>query len=414
MRHRLAAFLTVTAISASAFAAGNWPTWRGPNRDDISPEKGLLKEWPAEGPKMVWMFDKAGIGYSGYSIVGDRLYTMGGRDDVEQLICVDTTKGAEAWKADIGKVLNNNWGDGPRGTPAVDGDMVYALGGQGTLIAASTKDGKIAWQKSLTKDLGGGTPGWGYTESVLVDGDKVLCTPGGKKGAVAALDKKTGDVKWQSSEFTDGAQYASIIAIEYGGKRQYVQLTMKTLVGLDAETGKVLWKSSWPGATAVIPTPIFKDGHVYISSGYGVGCKLVKLGDGGATDVYANKNMTNHHGGVILVGDHLYGYSDGKGWVCQDFKTGDIVWNEKSKLGKGAVAYADGMLYCVDEGSGTVALIEASPKGWSEKGRFKLSPQTKLRKPSGRVWTHPVITDGRLYLRDQELVYCFDVKDKRN
>ena len=413
MNRRLIALLSLAFISSSAFAAANWPQFRGPDRTDVSKETGLLKTWPADGPKLVWMNKDVGLGYAGYAIVGDTLYTMGARGN-EQLIAVNIKDGSEKWKADLGPMYGNKWGDGPRATPTVDGDHVYALGGQGNLICVEAKTGKLAWETSM-KTLGGSTPGWGYCESVLVDGDHVICTPGGKEGAIAALDKKTGKVVWQSKEFTDGAQYASIIAADHNGTRQYIQLTMKSIVGIDAKTGKQLWKAPFPGATAVIPTPIFSDGHVYVTAGYGVGCKMIKIGEGNAVaEVYANKTMVNHHGGVILVGEHLYGYSDGKGWVCQNFKTGEMVWNEKSKMNKGAIAFADGMLYLLEEGTGNVALIEASPQGYKEVSRFTLSPQTKQRSPSGRIWTHPVITDGKLYLRDQELLFCFDVSAKTN
>ncbi len=185
---------------------------------------------------------------------------------------------------------------------------------------------------------------------------------------------------------------------------------MQSIVGLDAKDGKVLWKSPFPGKVAVIPTPIYRDGQVYVTAGYSVGCKSVKIVEGAEPEtLYENKVMKNHHGGAILVGDYVYGHSDGGGWVCQNFKTGVEVWSEK-KLGKGAIACADGMLYCLDESKGTVALIEASPDGWKEHGRFTLSPQTQIRNPQGRIWTHPVISNGKLYLRDQDLIYCFDVK----
>jgi outer membrane protein assembly factor BamB len=270
----------------------------------------------------------------------------------------------------------------------------------------------VLWKVEM-KDLGGGKPNWGYCESVLIDGDRVICTPGGKRGAVAALDKATGELLWQSKDFTDGAQYASIVVAEHGGKRQYVQLTQQSLVGIDAASGDLLWMTDFPGRTAVIPTPIVAGDLVYVSAGYGAGCKLVKLtGQSEPEEVYANKNMTNHHGGVVLVGEHLYGYSDGKGWVCQDFKTGEMVWNERSELGKGCLTYADGKLYLLDEKTGDVALIDASPEGWIEHGRFTLQPQTEQRSPSGRIWTHPVVANGRLYLRDQELLFSFDVKSE--
>ena len=401
-----AAFL----VSTTALSAADWPQWRGPNRDDVSKETGLLKSWPEGGPKQLWVFKGAGLGYSGYSISGGRLFTMGIRNGGEELIAVNTKEGKELWSARIGSILKNNWGDGPRGTPTVDGGFVYALGGQGTLICASAADGKIAWQKTM-QEFGGETPGWGYTESVLVDGNRVVCTPGGRDGAIVALDKKTGATLWQSKEFTDGAQYSSIIAENLNGARQYIQLTMQHVVGLNAADGKVLWSVDFPGKTAVIPTPIFQDGQVYVTAGYGVGCLSFKVGAGNAIEkLYENKVMKNHHGGAILVNGHVYGHSDGAGWTCQNFKTGEEVWSEKSALGKGAVAYADGRLYCLAENNGTVVLAEASPKGWKEHGRFKLEPQTTQRNPQGRIWTHPVIVDGRLFLRDQELLHCYDVK----
>ena len=390
--------------------AADWPEWRGPERNDVSQETGLLQEWPEGGPAQLWVNRDVGLGYSGVAVVDGTIYTMGARDDLEYLIAIDATNGVERWSSLMGDRLTNKWGDGPRGTPSVVGEHVYALSGQGILVCANHATGEIAWQRKM-EDYGGKRPGWGFCESVLVRGEHVFCTPGGSKGAVIALDRLTGETVWQSSEFTDGAQYASILPIEFEGKAQLVQLTQKTLVGLNPASGNVLWKSDWPGQTAVIPTPIEKDGYVYITSGYGVGCKLVKLdGAGDPTDVYVNKTMKNHHGGVVLIGDHLYGYSDGVGWICQDFLTGELVWNERGALGKGALTYADGRLYLVEEREGIVALIDASPEGWNERGRFTLSPQTEQRSPSGRIWTHPVVANGRLYLRDQELLMSYDIR----
>lgn len=400
-------------LPALTFAEGfDWPQWRGPNRDDVTKETGLLKQWPEGGPKRVWLSEDGGLGYSGFAVVKGRLVTIGARGEEEFLIALDANTGKGVWATSIGPKLGNKWGDGPRGTPAVDGDYVYALCGSGTLACVNFKDGKLVW-KTTMQELGGKTPGWGYTESVLVDGDKVLCTPGGAKGTMAALDKKTGKVIWQTAEWTEGAQYSSIVPATINGKKQYVQLVMNTLAGVDAATGKVLWRSPFPqGKTAVIPTPIVKDNFVYITAGYGAGCKEIKIGaDNSVSDVFENKVMKNHHGGVVLVGDYLYGNADGPGLVCQDFKTGEEVWSSRM-MSKGAVGYADGMLYCLEEGPGNVLLVEASPKGWNEKSRFKLDPQTQQRSPQGHIWTHPVISNGKLYLRDQELIFCFDVKAK--
>jgi outer membrane protein assembly factor BamB len=390
--------------------AADWPQWRGPDRTDISKETGLLKSWPDGGPKQVWLYKNAGKGYASFAVVGGKLFTLGTRDDSDVLLALDAGTGKELWITKIGAVFTESRGDGTRGTPTVDGGFIYTLGGRGDLVCAQTADGKLVWTRTFQELGSKKRPNWGFSESVLVDGEKVVCTPGGSQGTIAALDKKTGKTLWQSKEFTDDAHYSSIIAVEHNGARQYIQITEKSVVGVSAKDGKLLWRSEWPGRTAVIPTPIFKDGHVFVTSGYGVGCKLIKLGPGNeASDVYDNKNMINHHGGVILLGDHLYGYSDGGGWTCQDFKTGGVAWNNKS-LGKGSVTYADGMLYCLDEGTRTVALVEASPKGWNEKGRFKLNPQTTIQTRDNRIWTHPVVANGRLYLRDQDLIFCYDVK----
>jgi len=405
--------LTLSSLNSTQAAAFDWPQWRGPDRTDVSKETGLLKEWPATGPKRLWLYEQAGLGYAGFSLADGKLYTMGARAQTEYLIALDAATGKELWTSEIGPMMGNDRGDGPRGTPTVDGDRVYALGGKGALICAAAKDGRQLWKAAMS-DFGGKLPNWGYAESPLVDGTKVICTPGESQGAIVALDKLTGKLIWQSKEFTDGAQYTSPIVAEVNKTRQYIQLTMQHVVGISPADGKVLWQSPWPGKTAVIPTPIYHDGQVYVTSGYGVGRKLVKIGsDNAVSDGYENKVMKNHHGGVILVGDHVYGHSDGSGWICQNFKTGEEVWNDnKEKLGKGAIAYADGMFYCLEETSGTVVLIEATTAGWKEHGRFKLDPQTKQRSPKGKVWTHPVISNGRLYLRDQELVFCYDVKKR--
>ena len=337
---------------------------------------------------------------------------MGAKDDGEHVISLDAETGKQLWSSTLDdRIYNNDWGNGPRGTPTVDSDRVYALTGNGILGCLSVKDGKVLWKTDLTKDHGGKLQSWGYTESVLIDGNKVICTPGGKKGTMAAFDKMTGKLVWQSKDLSDEAQYSSAILVEHGGVRQYVQLIGKKIFGIKSDSGDVAWQADFPGKVAVIPTPIYSNGHVYVTAGYGVGCQLLKLGGEKPELVYENDRMVNHHGGVILVDGKLYGHSDKGGWTCQDFMTGETLWQDKS-FGKGCCSYVAGHLICVEEDSGKVALVEASTTGWKEKSRFKLDPQTTRRKSMGRVWTHPVIVDGRLYLRDQDLIYCFDVKGK--
>ena len=409
------AIQTVAAAATAVGSGFDWPQWRGPARDNVTKETGLLKQWPEGGPKKLWSFTNAGLGYASFAVVGDKLFTMGTRDDGEILICLDAAKGTELWIAKLGSVLGNKWGDGPRGTPTVDGDKVYTLGGDGTLVAVQAADGKELWRTTMAS-LGGKTPGWGYTESVLIDGNQVICTPGGSQGTVAALDKTNGKVLWQSKDWVDDAHYSSVVPATINGQAQYVQRSAVNVVGLDPKNGTVLWKQPYPGKTAVIPTPIVKGNQIYVTAGYGVGSMSFTIEPGNQVKMVfdetasTNKVMKNHHGGVILVGDHVYGYSDGSGFVCQDLKTGAEVWSDKKAVQKGAVAYADGMFYFLEEGSGNVVLIEATPKGYSEKGRFKLDPQTAIRSPQGRIWTHPVISNGRLYLRDQDLIFCYAVK----
>ena len=412
--------LTVLAPAPDK-AAHDWPGWRGPNRDDVSTETGLLKNWPDGGPKLLWTYKDAGIGYSGFAVVGKRLYSMGADDKKEYLFALDVDKGEKVWSTEVGDLLSNGWGDGPRGTPTVDGDRVYAISGTGNLVCLDTQAGEKKWSKSLAKDLGGGVPGWGYTESPLVDGDLVICTPGGKDGTLAALDKKTGDVIWRSKEVKDGAQYSSVVVSKGAGIRHYVQLTGDHVFGVDPKNGNVLWNYPRKGQTATIPTPVAKDDCVFVTSGYGVGCNMVSLSPDGDKiqyqEEYANKDMENHHGGVLLVGDYLYGYSDSKGWICQELKTGKVVWPAKdrvNKLGKGSVTCADGHLYCYDEGKGTVVLVEATPtEEFKEVGRFTIPEHTKKPRKSGLIWTHPVVANGRLYLRDQDLIFCYDVKNAK-
>ena len=391
-------------------ARAEWPQWRGPNRDGISKETGLLQEWPEGGPPRVWLFKDCGGGYSGPAIVGDRLYTLGAREDEEQLLTIDVKNGKELWHAPIGKMLENNWGNGPRGTPTVDGEFIYALGAQGNLICARAGNGQVVWNRAM-EDFGGKVPTWGYSESPIVYDDKVLCTPGGDDGAIVALDKKTGKELWQMKDVTTGAHYSSIVRADRQTGPECVQLLADQVLGFNPDDSKLLWSEPWPGEVAVIPTPIVRDNLAYVTTGYGVGCMLVEIADDHSVKkVYENKIMKNKHGGVILLGDHLFGHSEGVGWVCQDFKTGERVWREREALEMGSIAYADDRFYCLGEDDGEVVLIEPSTEGWKEHGRFKLDPQTDQRKPAGKIWTHPVICDGKLFLRDQNLLFCFDVR----
>jgi outer membrane protein assembly factor BamB len=430
--------LTAVILVASSSAAADWPQWRGPNRDGVSLETGLLKEWPKEGPKLDWKVKVDGVGYSSPVVVKDKLYISAAGDNKdgndEYVLCLNRKDGSQVWKRplpDNDKKYLTGWGSGPRSTPNIDGDRLYALSARGELLCLKTSDGSKVWGISLVKDFGGGVPGWGYSESVLIDGDKVVCTPGGAKGTVLALNKMTGAKIWQSADpedkekkisVTDGAAYASIIASEEGGVRQYITQTAEAAIGVQASDGKLLWRvKQLKRAVAVIPTPVVAGNLAFFTAGYGAGCELIKfeVKDGAVTakpEYTVNPCLANHHGGVVRVGDYIYGHTDKGGkWVCYDFKKGgeDFVWESKA-LGKGCVTCADGHLYCLGEDpkKGTVVLAEAKPDGWKEKGRFELPEKTAIPRGQGMIWAHPVVANGKLYLRDQDWLFCYDVAAK--
>ena len=400
-------------VSNSLAAANDWPQWRGPLRNGISAETGLLKQWPAGGPPLVWKATGLGEGYSSVSVVGDRVFTMGETKDGCCVLMLDGGTGRILWSTRIGQKDSPGGYAGPRSTPAVDAKVVVALSEQGVLACLDRNTGTQLWRHTLQKELGGNLmSGWGYSESPLIEGKLVICTPGGKNGTLAAFDKNTGDVVWRSRQWTDNAPYCSVIVATVGSIHQFIQVSDASVAGVAAADGRLLWRAPRKGDTAVATTPIYSDGFVYVTSGYGIGCNLFKVTAAGgqftAQQTYANKVMVNHHGGVIKTGDYVYGYSDGKGWVCQNFQTGAVKWENKEKLGKGSLAFADGHFYLRQEdGKGTVVLIEASPEGFREHGRFAQSNR------SGKnSWPHPVVARGKLYLRDQDVLLCYDVKAK--
>ena len=401
----LSGLVLVFAVAGQvmAQAGANWPQWRGPNRDGVSKETGLLKQWPAEGPPLLWKASGAGRGYSSFSVANGRLYTMGLRGDREFVIAFDIANGKEAWATPHGAAFRNDRGDGPRGTPTVDGDRVYALGGNGDLSAIEAKTGKLIWSKNVLKEFGGSNITWGISESPLVLGNKVLVNAGGRNASIVALNKADGAVLWKSQ--SDEAGYSSAIPLQVNGGTQVVFFTAERAVGLDVNDGRLLWEYAKPSNNvANVATPIARANRVFISSDYGTGGGVVEIKpDGKAQEIYFTKDMRNHHSSSILIGDHLYGFSSAV-LTAMKFDTGEIAWRDRS-VGKGSLVFADGHLYAFSEG-GVVGLIEATPEGYKEKGRFK------IQQDSLPTWAHPVVVGGRLYLRDQDTIYAYDVKQK--
>ena len=395
--------IPLSCLALSTFA-GDWPQWRGPNRNGVSTETGILDEWPEGGPKLLWKATGVGEGFSSVIVVDGRLYTMGDGKEASHVHCLNPKDGKAIWSSEaIGKTGGNY--KGTRCTPTFDDGHLYALGQFGDLVCLRAEDGSEVWRKSLTKDFEGRGGGWNYTESPLVDNGKVMVTPGGKKGAVVALDKKTGDLLWQSKDFTDRAQYSSLIVREFGGKRQYIQLTGDSVVGLNASSGDLLWQAPRKGRTATISTPIFHEGHVFVSSAYGVGCNGFKVTHEGSTfsakETYANKSIANHHGGCIRVGDYVYGSSGGT-LACLELKTGKEMWRQRS-AGKGSILIIDGKIILRAEG-GPIALVELNPKEYREISKFNQPDRSKAR-----AWSHPVVSNGTLFIKDQDMLLAYNV-----
>jgi len=410
--------LVVTCLLALASAsAADWPQWRGPNRNGVSQEKGLRKEWPKEGPPLLWKATGIGKGYSTPAVLGDRLYLDGSEGvDNEFVEALAVKDGAKIWSTRLGAVgIPKQQPNFPtaRSTPTVENDFLYALGSDGDLVCAGTASGKIKWKKSLGTDFGGKPGHWAYAESPLVDGDTLVCTPGGRQATIVALNKKTGEVLWKCPlPEGDDAAYSSAIIVEVGGIKQYVQLLQKGLVGVDAKTGKFLWRYSKPVSVfdANIPTPVAGDGIVFAGAA-GTGGGAVKLkGEDSKFDpeqLYFGPKYPTAIGGAVKVGNVLYG-TTGQALECLEFATGQIKWDDRS-IAPASICYADGLLYLHGE-SGDVALVEASPDGYHEKGRFAPNDQPAKANAMEKAWAYPVVANGRLYIRDHESLWCYNVK----
>jgi outer membrane protein assembly factor BamB len=404
----LAALLLLAAPATAQIKAapGDWPAWRGPDRTGVSTETGLLNRWPTGGPKLLWKATDLGGGFSTPSVANGRIYAIGSKAGDEWVQARDAKSGNKLWETKIGTMAKAGYA-GSRSTPTVDGDLIFALSSDGDLVCLQTADGTVKWTKRFS-DFDGKRGSWAYAESPLIDGDVLVCTPGGSKATLLALKKQTGEVIWKSALADgDAAGYASVIVAEVAGVKQYVQFLSGGVVGVSAKDGTFLWRyTKSANKTANIPTPIYSDGYVFSASGYNTGGGLVKLivdkDKVNAAQVYFSKDMMNHHGGVICVGGCLYG-TNNNSLVCLNFLTGERKWLDRS-VGKGSVTYADGCLYVRSE-DGPVALVEATPRAYKELGRFEQPDRSKAK-----AWAHPVVANGCLLLRDQDVLLCYDVK----
>lgn len=396
-----AALLSVTALHAAA----DWPQWQGPDRSRSSRETGLLKEWPASGPAVVWTAAGLGSGYGSMAVAGDRVFVQSARGRNSVVIALNRADGKEVWSKTLGASATDDRGPGPRGTPTVDGDRLYVLSENGDLSCLKT-DGTAVWQRNILRDFRGRQLQWLISESPLVDGPHVIVSPGGPGAGVVKLDKMTGQTVWAAKELSDQAGYSSLIAADVQGVRVYLTFTSEAGVGVRASDGKVMFQyQKAANYVANVATPIFSNNKVFFASAYGTGGGLLELtaqnGEVRAKEVYFTSNMKNHHGGVVLADGYLYGFNDSI-LTCLEFATGKMMWRDRS-VGKGSVTFADGSLYLQSENN-FVGLADATPSGYRERGRFRI-PDKGL--PS---WAHPVISDGRLYVRNQDTVTVYDVR----
>lgn len=412
MHRILCLFLCVAGLLVTLVCsvADEWPGFRGVQRDGLSAEKGLLASWPESGPPLVWTISDAGSALAGMSISKDKLFTMGQLTDGQYVLCYSLKDGKLLWSKKNGDEFKNSFGDGPRCTPTLDGENLYALGANGDLQCLSQENGSERWKLNILEEFGGKNIGWGISESPLVVGDRVMVTPGGTGGTMVALDKNTGRIVWRARDpnqsDAEQAGYASPLHITVGNQQQIVTFTSKGAIGVQAADGKFLWRyDQMANGTANCSTPVYSNGKILFSSDYGTGCALLELKpDGTASEVYFNKNFKNHHGGYLLLDQHVYGF-DSNALVCMEWLTGKIKWKDRS-VGKGSVTYADGMLYVLSE-NGIMGLVKAVPTGYQEVSRFKLKELS-----SKATWVYPVISEGKLYLRDQEHIWCYDIKAK--
>jgi outer membrane protein assembly factor BamB len=402
-RRAAATCALVALLSTLGFGqTADWYQWRGPARDGKSTETGLLKDWPPGGPPLLWRSSGFGIGFSSFSSGDGRLYTLGDRGDKGYVFALEASTGKKIWETPNGANYRNSNGDGTRGTPTIDGDRLYVMGPHGDLACLDSATGRVVWNKNVVREFRGEVPQWGYAESPLVVGGRVLVQTGGSGAAIVALDKMTGAAQWRSQ--SDRAGYSSAVLAQVGGTSEAVFFTDDRALGVDIRDGKLLWSYDRANnGTANIATPVVNGNRVFVSSAYDTGAALLELAPTGAKEMYFTRQMMNHHSTSVLVGDYLYGFSNTI-LTALRFADGKVAWQNRS-VGKGSVIYADQRLYLYSE-DGVIGLAEANPSAYVEHGRFRIKTEGEP------TWSHPIITNGRLIIRDQGSVYAYDIRMK--
>ena len=396
-------------VVAAAEQAPAWSQFHGPNRDNVSSETGLLKQWPAGGPELLWTADGLGYGYSSVSVANRTIFTAGDRGDHTTVTALDM-QGKILWQTQNGKAWKGAY-PGSRGTPTVELGRVYHESPHGDVTCLDAKTGERIWTLNILDRFGAKNIRWALSESLLIDGDHVICCPGGPDASVVALNKKTGEIVWQCPSTGDLAGYASPILAECQGMRTIITLTSRAMIGVNADTGQLLWRVKHVSyADENVLVPIYHDGHVFISTLKAGSVKwqiVVQDGKASLKEVWRSKAMDNHHGGVVLIDGYLYGSScfyNKSQWVCMDWAAGDQQYAARG-VGKGSLTCADGLLYTLSRG-GKVGIVRPTPAGHEVISSFKIPPRGK-----GRSWAHPVVCGGRLYIRHAGFLYAYDVRE---
>jgi len=406
-RPKFFAIIVILFLATAVATENDWPQWHGPDRTNFSPETGLMKEWPSQGLPEAWSIMGIGTGYGSVSISGDNVFVQGSENNKSVVYCLNRADGKTLWTTSLGPAGSNDKGNGPRATPTVDGNRIYVLSENGDLACLDTQNGSSIWSMNILDKFNGSNIKWLISESPLIDGNMLIATPGGENAGVVALDKNTGDTIWVAEELSDAAGYSSCIVADIQGVRTIMTITAGGGVGIRASDGKLMWRyDKVANGVANVATPVFFDNKVFYTTDYGTGCALLQLkaenGMVTAEEIYFSQNMKNHHGGVVLIDRHIYGFSS-QILTCIDFESGIMKWQNRS-VGKGSLTYADGHLYVMSENN-TIALVEANSSQYVEKGRFEIADQGF---PS---WAHPVVCDGKLYIRNQESLTAYTVSE---
>ncbi len=398
-----------TSSTAAASGAPYWPRFHGPKGDNLSTDTGLLKQWPEEGPKLLWTAKGLGHGFASVTLAGGLIYSAGNKDKKTIVTAVDLD-GNTVWQKDNGQAWTGSY-PGARGTPTIDGDRIYHESPVGQVACMDAQTGQPIWSLNILKEFEGQNITWALAESVLVDGDRLICCPGGNKASVAALDKMTGKTVWTAKSTGVKASYASPVLAECQGLRMILTMNSKAFLGVNADNGELLF--TFPHETTYdvnATSPIYHDGQVFVCSGYGSGSAMFKLKVEGqkasVEQVWKSKDLDNHHGGVILLDGYVYGAASGGRWMCLDWKSGEKMYAERG-VGKGSLTYADGMLYTLSE-QRDLGLVEATPKGHKVISKFKVPSGGE-----GPSWAHPVVCGGRLYVRHSDQLFAYDVRERQ-